>query len=91
MFCEGLGYGRAVLHDPVVPAAKFFAGDQELEAERLTRALLDLKKSIDRMMAIDGAVLGDDPRDVMETYRLLAHDPSWAEKLQEGVRSSTRC
>ena len=87
VFCEGLGYGRAVLHDPVVPAAKFFAGDQELEAERLTRAMLDLKKSIDRMMAIDGAVLGDDPRDVMETYRLLAHDPSWAEKLQEGVRS----
>ncbi|HAE28793.1 MAG TPA: peptidase, partial [Hyphomonas adhaerens] len=87
VFCEGLGYGRAVLHDPVVPAAKFFAGDQEIEAERLTRALIGLKTSIDRMMAIDGAVLGDDPRDVMETYRLLAHDPSWAEKLQEGVRS----
>ena len=48
VFCEGLGYGRAVLH---------------------------------------GAALGEDPRDVMETYRLLAHDPSWAEKLQEGVRS----
>jgi phosphotransferase system enzyme I (PtsP) len=87
VFCEGLGYGRAVLHDPVVPAAKFFASDQALEADRLTRALSGLRKSIDRMMAIDGAVLGDDPRDVMETYRLLAHDPSWAEKLQEGVRS----
>ncbi|MEZ5998007.1 MAG: phosphoenolpyruvate--protein phosphotransferase [Hyphomonas sp.] len=87
VFCEGLGYGRAVLHDPVVPAAKFFAGDQEIEARRLTRALVDLKASIDRMMAIDGAALGEDPRDVMETYRLLAHDPSWAEKLQEGVRS----
>lgn len=87
VFCEGLGYGRAVLYDPVVPAAKFFAGDQELEVRRLTRALVDLKASIDRMMAIDGAVLGEDPRDVMETYRLLAHDPSWAERLQEGVRS----
>jgi phosphotransferase system enzyme I (PtsP) len=58
VFCEGLGYGRAVLHDPVVPAAKFFAGDQEVEAKRLTRALIGLKASIDRMMAIDGAVLG---------------------------------
>ena len=87
VFCEGLGYGRAVLHDPIVPAAKFFAGDQEIEARRLTRALVDLKASIDRMVAIDGAVLGEDPRDVMETYRLLAHDPSWAEKLHEGVRS----
>ncbi len=87
VFCEGLGYGRAVLHDPVVPAAKFFAADQEIEARRLTAALRELKASIDQMMAIDGAALGEDPRDVMETYRLLAHDPSWAEKMQEGVRS----
>ncbi|HCJ18422.1 MAG TPA: peptidase, partial [Hyphomonas sp.] len=49
--------------------------------------MAELKASIDRMMALDGAALGEDPRDVMETYRLLAHDPSWAEKLQEGVRS----
>lgn len=87
VFCEGLGYGRAVLHDPVVPSAKFFAEDQQLELERLHDGLEGLQSSIDRMMAIDGAALGDDPRDVMETYRLLAHDPSWAEKLQEGVRS----
>ncbi|MCA8899906.1 MAG: phosphoenolpyruvate--protein phosphotransferase [Hyphomonas sp.] len=87
VLCEGLGYGRAVLHDPVVPAAKFFAGDQEVEDRRLDRAMVDLKASIDRMMMIDGAALGEDPRDVMETYRLLAHDPSWAEKLHEGVRS----
>lgn len=87
IFCDGLGYGQAVLHDPVVPAAKFFAEDVNVEVERLIEGLEGLKSSIDRMMAIDGAVLGDDPRDVMETYRLLAHDPSWAEKLQEGVRS----
>ena len=87
VLCEGLGYGRAVLHDPVVPAAKFFAADQQLEALRLTEALKGLRESVDNMMALDGAKLGDDPRDVMETYRLLAHDPSWAEKLREGVRS----
>lgn len=87
IFCEGLGYGRAVLHDPVVPAARFFAFDQTEEAERLNQGLKALRASIDRMMLIDGAALGDDPRDVMEAYRLLAHDNSWAEKLHEGVRS----
>ncbi|MDX1292291.1 MAG: phosphoenolpyruvate--protein phosphotransferase [Hyphomonas sp.] len=87
VFCEGLGYGRAVLHDPVVPAAKFFAADQVAESKRLTEGMAELQASIDRMMAMDGAALGEDPRDVMETYRLLAHDPSWAEKLQEGVKS----
>jgi phosphotransferase system enzyme I (PtsP) len=87
IFCEGLGYGRAVLHDPVVPAAKFFAADQVAEAARLDQALIDLRASIDRMMMIDGAALGEDPRDVMEAYRLLAHDTSWSEKLHEGIRS----
>lgn len=87
IFSEGLGYGRAVLHDPVVPAARFFAADQKAEADRLAKGLKDLRSSIDRMMLIDGAALGEDPRDVMEAYRLLAHDHSWAEKLQEGVRS----
>jgi phosphotransferase system enzyme I (PtsP) len=87
IFCEGLGYGRAVLHDPVVPAARFFAVDQAAESKRLSEGLKDLRASIDRMMLIDGAALGDDPRDVMEAYRLLAYDHSWAEKLQEGVRS----
>lgn len=87
VFCEGLGYGRAVLHDPVVPAAKFFASDVSAEAERLNAGLIGLRASIDRMMLIDGAALGGDPRDVMEAYRLLAEDPSWAEKLHEGIRS----
>lgn len=87
IFCEGLGYGRAVLHDPVVPAARFFAADQRLEVARLNDGLKELRASIDRMMLIDGAALGEDPRDVMEAYRLLAHDHSWAEKLMEGVRS----
>jgi phosphotransferase system enzyme I (PtsP) len=87
IFCEGLGFGRAVLHDPVVPAAKFFATDMAAEAERLNQGLIELRASIDRMMLIDGAALGGDPRDVMEAYRLLAEDPSWAEKLHEGIRS----
>ncbi len=87
ILCEGLGYGRAVLHDPVVPAAKFFAGDQIEEAKRLDEGLAALKASIDNMLSIETAALGDDPREVMETYRLLAQDPGWAEKLHEGIRS----
>ena len=87
IFCEGLGFGRALLHDPVVPAAKFFAADMTAESERLSEGLIGLRASIDRMMLIDGAALGGDPRDVMEAYRLLAEDPSWAEKLHEGIRS----
>ncbi len=87
VFCEGLGYGRAVLHDPVVPAAKFFASDVQAETLRLAQGLKDLRASIDQMVLIDGAALGEDPRDVMEAYSMLAHDPSWADKLHEGVEA----
>ncbi len=87
IFCEGLAIGKAMLHDPVVPPAKFFAADVSAELHRLAQGLDALRTSIDRMMLIDGAALGEDPRDVMEAYRLLAHDPSWSEKLAEGVRA----
>lgn len=87
ILCEGLGYGRVVLHDPVVPSAKFFGGDVDEEIKRLDDGLAKMHEAIDNMLSIDGAALGTDPREVMETYRLLASDPTWAEKLQDGVRS----
>ena len=84
---EGLAVGQIRMHDPVVPAAKFFAEDTEGELQRLDEALEALRESVNNMLASDGAILGDDPRDVMETYRLLAEDPSWRERLHEGVRN----
>ena len=78
VFCEGLGYGRAVLHDPVVPAAKFFAGDQEIEAERLTRALEDLDNRLLRILG------GDDGRPEISEERsvLVARRLGPAELLE---------
>lgn len=90
VLCEGLGVGAAVFHDPVVPAAKFFANDVQAELDRLDEALADLHDQVDRMLASDGEGSGGlwgDPRDVMESYRMLANDPSWAERLADGVRS----
>lgn len=84
--CRGIGAGIAVFHDPVVPAAKFFASDPEREAERLQAALDELRVSVDAMVTIDAGALMGEPRDVLETYRLLAHDPAWAERLMDGVQ-----
>ena len=83
---EGLAMGPVRLHDPVVPAAKFFASDPDKELRRLNGALDALRTSVDQMLAAEtGALLGE-PRDVLETYRMLANDPSWAERLRDGVR-----
>ncbi len=84
--CDGLGMGKVRLHDPVIPAAKFFAKDSHVEAARLGQALSDLDASIDRMLSAEIGGLWGEPREVIEAYKLLASDPSWAEKLREGVR-----
>ncbi len=39
------------------------------------------------MLTRAGPVLFGESRDVLETYRLFAHDPSWAGRLVEAVRS----
>jgi phosphotransferase system enzyme I (PtsP) len=84
--CGGLGMGRVRLHDPVIPAARFFAEDPELEEDRLESALEELHLSIDRLLAAEIGGLWGEPREVIEAYKLLASDPTWAEKLREGVR-----
>lgn len=84
---KGLGIGRACRHDPEVPAAKFFAADTEKEMLRLAIALQKMRASIDKMLAGDASVLGNDPLDIMEAYRMLANDPGWATRLAEGVKA----
>ena len=87
VLCGGLAMGRAHLHDPVVPPAKFFAADPAFESQRLTDAMQTLRFSVDHMLAADASALGGDPREILETYRMLANDPGWATRLMEGARS----
>lgn len=84
---EGVAMGPAHLYDPVVPPARLFATDPEVEERRLNRALEALRQSIDAMLSRAGPVLFGDSRDVLETYRMFAHDPSWEARLREAVRS----
>lgn len=83
---EGIGIGKARLHDPVFSPSKLFADNPEIEAQRLDEALVTLRRSVDYLVSSEISILGDDPRDVMEVYKLLANDASWADKLHEGIR-----
>src|SRR5262245_58113030 len=82
---EGLALGKAHLHDPGVPPARLFAADPEVEEKRLEEALAALRASIDAMLTRATPVLFGESRDVLETYRLFAHDPSWEARLVEAV------
>ena len=84
---EGSAQGKVHLYDPVVPPARLFAADAEVEERRLNDALEALRDSIDAMLTRAGPVLFGESRDVLETYRLFAHDPSWEARLVEAVRT----
>jgi phosphotransferase system enzyme I (PtsP) len=86
-FSEGLAMGRAVLHEPRVKVEKLIADDPEAERVRLDRAIEELREQIDAMLAAEDSVIAGETRDVLEAYRMFAHDRGWLNRLREAVNS----
>lgn len=86
VLCGGLGMGRARLHDPIIPSTRLFALDPAAEEHRLENALEELHLSIDRLLSAEIGGLWGEPREVIEAYKMLASDPSWGDRLREGIR-----
>lgn len=84
-FADGLAVGHAVLHQPRVEVTNLFADDIEAELERLEVALDDLKTSVDDLLSAADQHLTGDPRDVLEAYRMFAHDRGWRNRMREAV------
>ena len=84
-FCEGIAMGRAVLHEPRVKVEKLIADDSIAERDRLDLAIADLRRAIDVMLAAEDTVITGETRDVLEAYRMFAHDRGWITKLREAV------
>jgi phosphotransferase system enzyme I (PtsP) len=87
-FAEGLAYGVAVLHEQPVAPDEMFSDDALAEDARLKTAVQALQAQIDGMLEGGGAQsLVGAPYEVLETYRLFAHDRGWNRSLEEAVRS----
>jgi phosphotransferase system enzyme I (PtsP) len=82
---EGLGLGHAVLHQPRVIVSKIVADDVALELSRLETAIAAMRASVDEMIdrSDDGAA--GEHRDVLEAFRMIAHDRGWLRRLREAV------
>lgn len=81
---EGIALGHVVLHEPRVSVPKLFAEDLGEEQKRLDVALQGLRESVDTMLSSDVARSGE-PRDVLEAYRMFAHDQGWIKRLHEAI------
>jgi phosphotransferase system enzyme I (PtsP) len=84
-FADGLAYGRAVLHESAVMPSDLLSEDTPAESLRLHKAIEALQLQLDGML--DGHGLVGASYDVLETYRMFAHDRGWNRSLEEAVRS----
>jgi len=81
---EGVGLGYAVLHEPRIVVKHLIAEDVKREIERLETAIHDMRESIDHLIESRNMGQGEH-RDVLETFRMFAHDRGWLRRLREAV------
>jgi phosphotransferase system, enzyme I, PtsP len=85
-FSEGIALGHAVLHEPRVVVTEVEAKDPEAETARLEAAVDELKTSIDEMLEQGELSATGEHREVLEAYRMFAHDRGWLRRMKEAIR-----
>jgi phosphotransferase system enzyme I (PtsP) len=86
-FSDGLAIGTAVLHEPHAPLGRVIADDPVKEEARLDQALAQVRGALSDMIEGDPGRISGVSREVLETFLMLAADPSWETKLKHGVRA----
>ncbi len=86
-FAEGIAIGHVVLHDPRVVVRNFVADDVAAERQRLDRAIQAMQVSIDDMFNSGDMQVSSEHREILESYRMFAHDRGWVRRLREAVES----
>jgi phosphotransferase system enzyme I (PtsP) len=82
---EGIALGHVVLHEPRVVVTNFIADDVPKELEHLRGAVEALRSNLDELLEHGDVVESGEHRDVLEAYRMFAHDRGWVHKLEEAV------
>jgi len=85
-FADGLAFGVAVLHEQPVAVGHLLSDDPVAEEAKLKVAVSGLQAQIDQMLEGEGGLIGAS-YEVLDTYRMFAHDRGWNRSLEEAVRS----
>jgi phosphotransferase system enzyme I (PtsP) len=84
---EGVGLGHVVLHEPRVVVTALIGEDAEQESARLDAAIASLRLFVDDMLSRDDIAEKGEHRDVLEAYRMFAHDRGWVRRMHEAIRN----
>src|ERR671936_874525 len=82
---DGIALGHVVLHEPRVVITNFIADDVPKELKRLEAAVETMRSDLDVLLERGEVVEGGEHRDVLEAYRMFAHDRGWVHRLEEAV------
>lgn len=82
---DGVGLGHAVLHEPRVAITNLIAENPAAEVQRLEAAIAQMRASIDELIERGDVAHIGEHRDVLETFRMFAHDQGWLRRMREVV------
>jgi len=83
----GLAQGLAVLHRPQVTIREMVADNIDDELERFAEATRTMQSSLDQLVARTRNAGIDEPRDILETFRMFAEDRGWLGRIAEAIRT----
>lgn len=84
-FSEGIGLGQVVLHEPRVVVTNLISDNPNVELNRLDAAVNELRLSVDKMLSRRDIAVHGEHREVLEAYRMFAHDRGWVRKMEEAI------
>jgi len=82
---ESVALGHIVLHEPRIVVSTLIAEDVELERSRLQQAIEELTGQIDEMMERGDLARAGEHHEVLEAFRMFAHDHGWRRRLDEAL------
>jgi len=80
---DGVGLGHVVLHEPRVVVKNLIAETIEPELQRLDSAIAEVRLSIDELIERGDVAHHGEHREVLETFRMFAHDQGWLRRRRE--------
>ena len=84
---EGVAEGHVLLHEPQIVVSNPISDDPIREYARLHAAIERLRDEVDEMLDADYLTASGEHRDVLQAYRMFAHDKGWVRRMEASIDS----
>ncbi|MGE4610114.1 MAG: phosphoenolpyruvate--protein phosphotransferase [Paracoccaceae bacterium] len=84
---DGVAEGHVVLHEAHIVIANPVADDPEIEMYRLATGFIELQADIDDMLSDRNLAISGEGREVLDAYRMFAHDKGWRARMEDSILS----